>query len=354
VLCPIRGLEWTCRAIDLHGRTLLATDARPESLAPFNEERDVIEERKRTMLVLAMPQRSFRRANLKNAWMFGIDLSDADLQEATLESAYLYGANLLRADLRRAKLASANLGNADLRHAVMEGAILSGAHLEDSKLNDAKLQAANLRGANLREAILIGTHLQNADLTLAQLHAAHADKAHLSFALMDGSKIMGAFLTGADLGGASLRGADLRGADITDALFDGADITGASLALSAGSLRSCKGVIRSSASITDDSVEGFAKRMIDAQIGEDYVAALIQSRTNTIAHCDDQPFTAMRIPEPEIYENALRAVTCRDPAATRYYDKAVPMKTSVGNNGEIVFKSAAPIYPVANTTCQDL
>ena len=76
------------------------------------------------------------RADLKEAYLSGVDLSGADLRGAYLEGADLEGVNLKGTNLR--------------------GADLRGADLREANLSGADLRGANLSGADLREADLSG------------------------------------------------------------------------------------------------------------------------------------------------------------------------------------------------------
>jgi uncharacterized protein YjbI with pentapeptide repeats len=76
----------------------------------------------------------------------------ADLREAYLWGADLRGANLREADLWGADLRGANLREADLWGADLRGADLRGADLWGADLREAYLRGAYLRGADLRGA----------------------------------------------------------------------------------------------------------------------------------------------------------------------------------------------------------
>ena len=132
------------------------------------------------------------RADLKEAYLSGVDLSGADLRGAYLEGADLEGVNLKGTNLRGADLRGANLREADLSWADLDGADLSRAYLRE-----ANLSGVDLRGADLEEAYLEG----------ADLRGAYLDGANL-----EGAYLKGANLKGADLEGVNLTWADLRGA----------------------------------------------------------------------------------------------------------------------------------------------
>jgi hypothetical protein len=108
------------------------------------------------------------RANLRNANLIGSDLSGADLSGANLHSADLSSAYLHSVNLRRADLHNANLRRAGLHSANLIGSDLSDAHLSDANFSDA-----NLRDADLKNAFLISADLENADLTKADISGAN-------------------------------------------------------------------------------------------------------------------------------------------------------------------------------------
>lgn len=75
------------------------------------------------------------RANLRGAYLCGMDLIQAilalaDLSEADLSCADLALASLNGADLRGARLRGADLIDADLSDALLDGADLTGAHYD--------------------------------------------------------------------------------------------------------------------------------------------------------------------------------------------------------------------------------
>ena len=141
------------------------------------------------------------RADLKEAYLSGVDLSGADLRGAYLEGADLEGVNLKGTNLRGADLRGANLREADLSWADLDGADLYRADLEE----------ADLRGADLREANLSEVDLSRADLSRADLREAYLRRAYLREANLSGVDLRGADLEGVNLTWADLRGAELSG-----------------------------------------------------------------------------------------------------------------------------------------------
>jgi uncharacterized protein YjbI with pentapeptide repeats len=113
-------------------------------------------------------------ANLIEANLAGVNLSNAILLGARLTRAKLSYANLSSADLGSAYLMEANLTKANLSGAILRNAHLNDAHLNDANLayailNEADLSRANLTGANLKGANLVETDLSYANLTGADL-----------------------------------------------------------------------------------------------------------------------------------------------------------------------------------------
>ncbi|NBM15934.1 pentapeptide repeat-containing protein [Streptomyces sp. GC420] len=205
-----------------------------------------------TILALA----SFLDVDLREARLYGADLTraflqdvrlgSADLSDASLVDASLSGTDftevlLVRADLTGARLnvdqlntptslTRADLTGANLTRASLAGANLTGANLGPNEkwgTPAANLTRADLTGANLTRASLAGANLTGANLGPNQKWGTPA--ANLAGADLTGANLAGADLTGANLAGADLTGADLTGADLTGADLTGADLTGANL-----------------------------------------------------------------------------------------------------------------------------
>ena len=95
---------------------------------------------------------------LKEADLYGADLSGQDLRCADLRGADLYGANL----------SGAELFGADLRGADLYGANLAGANLDQADLRCADLYGADLTGASMNQANIAAADLYGADLSDSQ------------------------------------------------------------------------------------------------------------------------------------------------------------------------------------------
>ena len=83
-------------------------------------------------------------------------LTTAYLGGAELRGAYLSGMDLFNADLASADLRGADLGGSRLINADLSGADLRGSNLYGADLSDAKLVGADLSGANLTNTDLSG------------------------------------------------------------------------------------------------------------------------------------------------------------------------------------------------------
>ncbi|MET7398795.1 pentapeptide repeat-containing protein [Dactylosporangium sp. NPDC005572] len=106
-------------------------------------------------------------ANLRDAVLDGVDLTQADLTGADLQGASLRGADLTQADLGGADLRGAHLDDADLTQAD-----LSGSDARGTSFRGADLSQADLIGADLREADFITASVIQADFTEADLRGA--------------------------------------------------------------------------------------------------------------------------------------------------------------------------------------
>ena len=118
-------------------------------------------------------QAAFQNADLRNADLEKIDLTQSALQmadfsgaqcrEAVFRKCDLAGSKFIEADLQRVNMAVARLSGADFSKANMESANLLGADLTRANFRGASLQGSNFSGANLN-----GTDLRGVDLSAAK------------------------------------------------------------------------------------------------------------------------------------------------------------------------------------------
>ena len=180
------------------------------------------------------------RSDLHQADLTGADLSDASLVGTDLHKAYLNCASLddlllseNRETARCVTARRANFKKAQLQDALLTGIDLRGATLDEARLEGAELAYSLLSGADFSNA-----HLEKADLTggvqaqatnflVASLQGADLTGAQLQFADFSSASMQGALLSHAHLQAAVLRDADLEGADLFQSRLQGADLSGA-------------------------------------------------------------------------------------------------------------------------------
>jgi uncharacterized protein YjbI with pentapeptide repeats len=136
-----------------------------------------------------------------------ITMTDADLSEADLHGIFLTNSALSRVLLNNANLSNTILSISDLDNADLRGADLAGAYLRGSNLSFANLKGANLSGAYLQT---YSANLPPRAQKFTNLSGADLSKAHLSGADLSGANHSKANLSGANLSKAHLSGADLR------------------------------------------------------------------------------------------------------------------------------------------------
>ena len=163
-------------------------------------------------------------ADLRQAFLSGMNLNAVRLQDAILEGANLEGAALLGAQLQGANLRWAQLQNAQLSWAQLHNAVFFEAQLQDANLFEAQMQNADFIGAQLSGALLIGAQLQNADLIGAKgqganLRWAELNNADLRRVNLRDAVLIGAQLQDADLSSAQLQGANLFGAQMQNTIL---------------------------------------------------------------------------------------------------------------------------------------
>ena len=251
-------------------------------------------------------------AELPEAQLEGVDLSEANLEKSDLTGAVLRDAHLMRTRLdgsdgsgldasgaiaMRAKLRGAwwdgcvlneaDFSRADLAESVLTGGSAIGIRLSGAKLREANLSKCNLSDAEFVEAKLHKCDLMGADLTRADFTEATGTEAKFDGANLDGllatranfnessfenaSMVGGRFVEASfcesKLVGVDLKNADLTGADLRDADLSGADLTGASLANA-----NLSGTVLSGAILSNADLTGHDPRALG--LSDDAVASL--------------------------------------------------------------------------------
>jgi len=201
------------------------------------------------------PGKNLRQADLYGVNLSGANLADCDLYGADLQNSNLNGANLSGAELYFTKLDGAIITNADLSFAYCKKATFQNADLTDSKLpgvdfTDAILSNANFTRADLFSADLArveasNTNFSNAnlsdceflgDFTFANFTNAEIKSGVFHFPFIGSSILNGAIFINTDLSfaimnrttliGANLKGANLYGANLTDADLSDTSLNG--------------------------------------------------------------------------------------------------------------------------------
>jgi len=120
----------------------------------------------------------------KKNYTIVVDLRGAVLSDANLRGAFLFETNLSQADFQRADLRGASLNSADLTETNLDGA-----DLREADLWGGKFSRTNLRGANLSKSGLLGAKLSSADLRGAELSEANFEGAYFSYAKLSGANL---------------------------------------------------------------------------------------------------------------------------------------------------------------------
>ncbi len=146
--------------------------------------------------------------SLKDANLFGANLSGADLMRANLTNVVLWHSNLSNADLYDANLSRAKCRSANLSGANCENANLSGADF-NTDATDENNAVTNLSGSKLALANLSKVQMSEANLSNADLSRANLSAADMGFVNLTGANLMQANLFNANLDSANLEGAIL-------------------------------------------------------------------------------------------------------------------------------------------------
>ncbi len=121
-----------------------------------------------------LQDRSFRRTNLQEAYLWEANFEDAYLREANFQDAYLWEVNLqntylLEANFRGAYLGKANFREAHLWEANLQNTYLGRANFQEADLWQADLQSAYLGWANFQGAVLTNVNFKGAILLATDL-----------------------------------------------------------------------------------------------------------------------------------------------------------------------------------------
>ncbi|WP_214106735.1 pentapeptide repeat-containing protein [Acrocarpospora catenulata] len=170
---------------------------------------------------------SLRCANLTNAKLDEVDLTQKDLTGAVLRGASLREADLTQAHLEYADLRGADLTSADLGQLRAKQADLRGAVLIDAEAGQAEFPHADLTEAVMTRAVLTQATLTNAKLTGADLNQAELGQVKGRTADFSGAKLREVKFGQAQLQHAVFKDADLTEAQFIQAELKGADFTGA-------------------------------------------------------------------------------------------------------------------------------
>lgn len=281
IVGDVPGFFWTRRTLDLHGKVLIDSTAKPDLAKALAQDPDHLKAVQGKMLTLSLPDRSFIGINLENAELFAIDLRRAKLRQARLSRAQMRGANLSYAEMQQADLQYAQMQDVDLWFAQMQGAHLSPAQMQGANLSSAEMQGADLRSAEMQGADLSSAQMQGANLWFAQMQ------------------------------GADLRSAQMQGADLSFAWMPGALLERTNLALAQGTLKSCAGMIASPSSVAT-SPDKLAEQLRRAGLTAYKIASIIEGLDPASpAHCPKgQVLTALPLPTPQDFAVQQRAVAC--------------------------------------------
>lgn len=149
-----------------------------------------------------LPNTDFSYANLRSAYLVGMNLSGINLANANLTNADLSKSILWDAILTHAMLDGTKLVEADLRNANLGGVQLAKIRPNGPDLSFAKLDYANVRWANFTSAIIHGTSFYKSDCTSVSFNYANIKDANL-----DHTNLACADFTGATLNSVSFTNA---------------------------------------------------------------------------------------------------------------------------------------------------
>jgi len=135
-----------------------------------------------------------------------VDLREKALSNSNLALANLTDANLVGVNLSDCILLRSSLANANMLGAKLENSILIEADLSDAQMITGQLHGATLNDSNLSETILTASKFQSARLVRADFSDAVLIYCNLSEAILDGAILYGSNLQQAQLQGVSMVG----------------------------------------------------------------------------------------------------------------------------------------------------
>ncbi len=191
-----------------------------------NEQRDRRQLKKRLIWEMGSSDQAFAIRAVKElrdaGWLTdgsleGVDLTLANLAKAQLPNARLKGVVLSQSDLN-----ATNLEGADLRNAHLEGAVAGGVNVRKAQIGGANLREARLHNANLEE---IDSAEAPVDMLNAKLVQASLRGARLRNARLEECDFLQADFTGCDLSEAVLLRANMKGAVMNEVILERADLS---------------------------------------------------------------------------------------------------------------------------------
>lgn len=142
--CKREGLGSTCKGI--------SPDQTAEQLDEWKVHRQTYLD---TLSRPNLEGRDLRYANMENAFLPNVDLSEARMDRAVLVGVRMEGADLSRAQMEKANLRQAQMEGANLHGAQMKGATLISAQMKGADFSwawmegDADFRWARMEGVNL-------------------------------------------------------------------------------------------------------------------------------------------------------------------------------------------------------------
>ena len=135
-----------------------------------------------------------------NAWLRGVDMTDADVSSADFSNAFLYGV-----DMTDANVSHANFTHSWLDRGILTRATCISTDFADASLREAILSKAKLFLAKFPNAKLVKANLEGASCTLTDFAGADLTDARFNDAILEEEQLVGADLTNSRLWKATMR-----------------------------------------------------------------------------------------------------------------------------------------------------